>query len=507
MTTTDPNRRPGVRASCLTVLAAACIGAGTFPSAGAAELPSVAAGDVALAAAPIIDLDFSNISGSTVPDRSGNANDGVGKKGDIGAETNWNPGTVSDSQGKAAIVIDGTQKDRIEIPNRSGSLDVNPYSILVQFTLDETVDTDPVSLRYELMEKAGSFWFNIREDTNPKYLLRVGGYFNGTAHALTGTRPIPNKTLTWAIGTYDGAQLKTYIANGDGSNLALDSSIAQTGTVATGATITGVDENLVVGAKHRRGHFVDGTGGENLEGMFNGTMSRFIVFNTALTQQEIASVISNSGPAGKPGPVQAHFVQKSIVSSAVNATVPFQVSWAQGTCPAGSTYNVTAKSSGNPTIVRSVTARNARIDLVVNAPYTISVDCNGGSSSTTNVTLTGYQESAASYTGAWQNTNLAAAWRGAAKNTSANQASASFHCASCRAIAWVTDEDSAHGSAKVYVDGALKSTVNTQSSGPLNRVVTYTFEWTTTGAHTLKIVNAATSGHPRITIDGFLIRK
>ena len=288
-----------LRASVITALCAAMVTTGTM--AASSNLQSVAhstaaAGSVTLATAPIIDLDFQNISGSTVPDRSGHANDGAGKRGDIGSETGWIPSTVLDSQGKTAVVLDGAQKERIEIPNRSGSLDVNRYSILVQFTLDESVDTDPLHQRYELMEKAGSFWFNVREDTSPEYLLRTGGYFSGVAHALTGVRAIPNRTLAWAIATYDGTQLKTYIADADGNNLVLDSTGAQTGTVATGATITGIDENLVVGAKHRKGHFVDGTGGEILEGMFNGTMSRFIVFNTALTPTEIVSVISGSVP-------------------------------------------------------------------------------------------------------------------------------------------------------------------------------------------------------------------
>ena len=88
--------------------------------------------------------------------------------------------------------------------------------------------------------------------------------------------------------------------------------------------------------------------------------------------------------------------------------------------------------------------------------------------------------------------------------TTAASASATFHCSSCRALAWVTDEDSAHGSARVYVDGVLKATVNTRSSPRLTRVIASTFEWASDGAHTLKIVNAATSGHARIDVDGFL---
>ena len=484
-------------------LVAACMWVGTSPSASGFQSP--AAGDASLATGPIIDLDFLNISGSTVPDASGNANDGAGKKGAVGLETSWSPSTVADSQGNTAVVFDGTQMQRIEIPNRSGSLDVNQFSILVQFTLDESVDTDPLHQRYELMEKAGSFWLNVREDTTPKYLLRTGAYFNGTARGLAGTRVIPNKTLTWAIATYDGALLKTFIADGDGSNLVLDNSRAQTGTVDTGATITGIDENLVVGGKHRKGHWVDGTGTENLEGFFNGTMSRFIVYNTALTQSEISSVISGSVPSAKPGPVQAHFIQKSIMSSGANPTVPYKVSWTQGTCPTGSTYNVTVTTVGSSTVVHSGTALSARINLAVGASYTIAVDCGGGSS-TTSLTSTGYQEGAASYTGTWRSTSFAGAWGGAARYTTAASASATFHCSSCRALAWVTDEDTAHGSAKVYVDGALKATIDTQSSATRNRVIVYKFEWATTGAHTLKIVNVATSGHPRISVDGFLTR-
>jgi hypothetical protein len=491
------------RLRCVIALVATCIWVGTSPRAAESQLP--AADDAtSLATGPIIDLDFLNISGSTVPDKSGNANYGVGKMGDVGLETSWSPSTALDSQGNTAVVFDGTQMERIEIPNRSGSLDVNQYSILVQFTLNEAVDTDPLHQRFELMEKAGSFWFNVRQDTSPKYLLRTGAYFSGAAHSLTGVRVIPNQTLTWAIATYDGTQLKTFVADADGSNLVLDNSGARTGTVATGATITGIDENLVVGAKHRKGHFVDGTGGEIAEGFFNGTMSRFIVFNTALTQSEISSVISGV-PGAKPGPVQAHFYQKSVMSGGANPTVPYYVSWAQGTCPGGSKYDVTITTGGNSTVVHS-NALSARINLAVGPAYTIAVDCGSGGSSTTSLTSTGYQEGAASFTGTWQSTSLAGAWGGAAKYTGASSASATFHCASCRALAWVTDEDSVHGSARVYVDGALKATINTQSSAPRNRVLAYKFEWATTGAHTLKIVNAATSGHARISVDGFLIR-
>ena len=276
-------RGTGLVAACMWVVIAA----------GASGLQPAAAGGASAATGPIIDLDFRHISGSTVPDRSGSANDGVGKKGAVGSETAWRPATSTDSQGHIAVVFAGTQKERIEIPNRAGRLDVNHFSILVRFTLNESVDTDPAHQRYEFMEKAGSFWFNVREDTSPKYRLRVGGFFNGrSTDTFTGRRVIRSKTLTWAIATYDGAHLRTYVARGDGTHLALDRSVAQTGTLNTGATITGIDEKLVVGAKHRKGHGPGGSGtNEDAEAFFNGTMSRFLVYRSALTQSQIAAVI------------------------------------------------------------------------------------------------------------------------------------------------------------------------------------------------------------------------
>jgi hypothetical protein len=272
--------------------------------AGASGFQSPAVGGASLATGPIIDLDFGHISGSTVPDASGHANGGAGKKGAVGSETSWSPGTRMDSQGNTAVIFAGRQKERIEIPNRVGRLDVNHFSILVRFTLNESVDTDPAHQRYEFMEKAGSFWFNVREDTSPKYRLRVGGFFNRrAADTFTGNRVIPSKTLTWAIATYDGAHLRTYVARGDGTHLALDRSVAQTGTLNTGATITGIDEKLVVGAKHRKGHGPGGSGtNEVAEAFFNGTMSRFLVYARALTQSQVAAVISGSASSAARGP-------------------------------------------------------------------------------------------------------------------------------------------------------------------------------------------------------------
>ena len=97
------------------------------------------------------------------------------------------------------------------------------------------------------------------------------------------------------------------------------------------------------------------------------------------------------------------------------------------------------------------------------------------------------------------------AYGGSAKFTTAKGASASFTC-TCEALTWVTDEDSTHGSAKVYLDGHLSAAVSTQSSTKRNRQIVFKHGWPTDGMHTIKIVNVATSGHPRVNVDGFLTR-
>jgi hypothetical protein len=63
------------------------------------------------------------------------------------------------------------------------------------------------------------------------------------------------------------------------------------------------------------------------------------------------------------------------------------------------------------------------------------------------------------------------------------------------------------GAAKVLIDGTKVGTVNTYSTTKLNGTVVWR-QTMTPGSHTLRIVNRATAGHPRIDIDAFvLLRK
>ena len=60
------------------------------------------------------------------------------------------------------------------------------------------------------------------------------------------------------------------------------------------------------------------------------------------------------------------------------------------------------------------------------------------------------------------------------------------------------------GKANIVIDGTITATVNTYSPSTKNRVVVWQ-KWMPEGIHTVKVVNLATPGHPRIDIDAFLL--
>jgi WD40-like Beta Propeller Repeat len=217
------------------------------------------------------------------------------------------------------------------------------------------------------------------------------------------------------------------------------------------------------------------------------------------------SACGPGGGGGPPGTLSAQFIVPSVMSTATSPTDPYSLFWTQGSCSAGATYTLQeAVNGGTLGTVFTGTGMSVTVSLLPGNLYTFQVAC-GGSPSSTTFRLNGFQEGSASYTGTWTSTSFSGAWGGVAKYSTASGASATFTC-TCEAFTWVSDEGSTHGSAKVYVDGVLRKTVNTQTSANKNRVVVFKYGWTTDGFHTMKIVNLATAGHPRVNVDGFLTR-
>jgi hypothetical protein len=74
-------------------------------------------------------------------------------------------------------------------------------------------------------------------------------------------------------------------------------------------------------------------------------------------------------------------------------------------------------------------------------------------------------------------------------------------------VALVMTKGPGRGKAKVYVNGAYTATIDLASSTTKYRVVVWQKTWSTVGTRTVKIVNLATSGRPRIDLDALALLK
>ena len=71
-------------------------------------------------------------------------------------------------------------------------------------------------------------------------------------------------------------------------------------------------------------------------------------------------------------------------------------------------------------------------------------------------------------------------------------------------VALVMAKGPGRGKAAIYFDGTLATTIDTYAKVNTNRVVVWDKELAGTANHTVRVVNLATSGRPRIDIDAYL---
>lgn len=117
------------------------------------------------------------------------------------------------------------------------------------------------------------------------------------------------------------------------------------------------------------------------------------------------------------------------------------------------------------------------------------------------------QTSSTTFSGSWLTQSSSAFSGGSVRYASALGASATFTSTFTRSIGFVTTKAASRGSFRVYIDGVLKATVSAYSATTAYRQVVYQYTFPTRGTHTMKIYVLATSGHPRVDIDAFLVLK
>ena len=108
------------------------------------------------------------------------------------------------------------------------------------------------------------------------------------------------------------------------------------------------------------------------------------------------------------------------------------------------------------------------------------------------------------YAGKWSAATATNASGSKIKISNAGNAKATL-TATGKRFSWIASRGPDRGSARVYVDGAQKATMNTYFASPSAQRIEYSINFTTSGSHTIAIVNLGSAGHPRVDIDAFLI--
>ena len=172
-----------------------------------------------------------------------------------------------------ALRLTGTQHQYVDVPT-STVLDVNTYTLSawVRYT---GVQNDQTIGRWEVLEKAGAYWMNVR--TNG--LVRVGGFHGGCAtanwHFFDSTRALPVNRWRHVATTYDGTWLRVYIGG----------RVAGAMRVSGRTCVSG--EPLAVGAKNNPTKGL-------LEAFWDGRLDEVRVYNRALTVTEIGQLATRS---------------------------------------------------------------------------------------------------------------------------------------------------------------------------------------------------------------------
>jgi Concanavalin A-like lectin/glucanases superfamily len=172
--------------------------------------------------------------------------------------------------GKALNLV-AAQRQYVAVPE-GNVLDVNRFTLaaLVRYSGVQTPDTLD---RWEVLEKAGAYWLNIR--TNG--LIRAGGFFGACANSanwkfLDSTIAVPTNTWAAVAATYNGSKLQLYV-NG-----------VAAGSMVVGGTTCANNEPLAVGAKNAPSKGL-------LEAFWDGQLDDVRIYNKALTAKQIAALV------------------------------------------------------------------------------------------------------------------------------------------------------------------------------------------------------------------------
>lgn len=210
-----------------------------------------------------------------------------------------------------------------------------------------------------------------------------------------------------------------------------------------------------------------------------------------------------------PGTPQYHFYQPSGLSSGAAPRVPEQTTWVASGAT-NPTYQLQEQVNGGVwTTVFSGSATKFSTSVLPGSTFNFEARALSGSGVSawaigTPFSVDTFQEGAATYNGSWTSLSAFSYWGGTAKSTTSAGASATLHFTG-RNVALIGTVGPSYGGFKEYVDGVLVRSPTAYASTVSYRRVLARWGWSVTGSHTIRIVNSASSGHPKLVIDGFVV--
>jgi subtilisin family serine protease len=219
-------------------------------------------------------------------------------------------------------------------------------------------------------------------------------------------------------------------------------------------------------------------------------------------------------PAAKR-PTSVAFVVGSTMSS---TTAKVTVGWPSATDDRTGigAYGLQLRAGAGPwsTVVSATAGRSTQQTLRLSMGYGLRVRARDGAgnwgawSATTSVTPVRYEETSTRVTwhGTWHRFVTSSSSGGTSRYTTSAGASVTFGFTG-RAFAIVAPKGSSRGSARLYVDGVYVSTVDLHRASWTPRIVVAARSWSSSAAHTVRLVALGTHGHPRVDIDAFLVMR
>ncbi|MGW7541115.1 peptidoglycan recognition protein family protein [Streptomyces sp. NPDC054770] len=197
----------------------------------------------------------------------------------------------------------------------------------------------------------------------------------------------------------------------------------------------------------------------------------------------------------------------TLSTGTVNPTaVPVALGWKATDTAALKEVRLTVPSAHTYGPTTYTTALTSNSGTATTWSMTARDQAGNATTATTTATPVILQETSATRTGTWTTKSSSSYLGGKSYSSGSKNASLTWKFTG-RSAAWVVSRASSSGQAYVYVDGVKTATVDLKSTATKYRDAVWTKNWSTSSAHTIKIVVVGTSGRPTITTDGLVYMK